>query len=340
MKILKIILLIFVLSLSNCVIEKTPVEISEKEPDSKNYWERIENFPPELVYEIVITPTDVIYTAGASGIHRQTKRGESWTNINNIGVLTCLEVNSGNIYTSSFSGQWGWIQYSTDDGITWLNPDSFPSNPLISSISFLPPGTVYVGSYETDESSGGLFYSEDNGRTWETTDIDSDISVWAIVANSQAHLFAGTTESMGNVNYFGIHKSTDKGQNWQFIELPELGNSYVRSLYADPSDNLYAGTNRSGLYKSVDDGESWENIGLQDVSVEGIMTDSMNTIFVMTYENILYSTNWGENWNEFSSGLPDEYYFSLVKDSHDYLYVSTETNGLFRTRLPILSLID
>ncbi len=336
-----IFLLLVVTILTNCTKDKNPIKIFDYEPEEETYWEKITSFPSITIYRLYINPHDNIYTGGYNGIYKSSNGGESWNNLNSIGVLHVLGVNQKNIYIAGFWGICGWILYSTDDGLTWFCPDSFPVNPDINTFAFSSNNTIYAGSLKMDESWGGIYYSENNGRTWESTSLRKSVSVWSMVMNSKDDLIAGTTEISDTVFHTGIHKSTDKGQSWRYIRLSNIMTKYIQCLYIDSLDNLYAGTGGTGLYISIDDGENWESKGLKGYTIYDITTNSENTIFVSGYnyvnnedKSIFFSTDHGERWCRLNEGLPVAKIWCLAMDSRDYLYAGISGNGIFKTKFP------
>jgi len=333
--------LLIVVVLTNCTKDKNPIKLLDNESVEETYWEKITSFSSITIHRLYINPNDIIYTAGEDGIDKSINGGETWNNINSIGYVEVLGVNRKNIYTAGFWGQWGWIQYSTDDGVTWLSPDSLPINPFIRAFAFSSNNIVYTGSSESDESVGGIYYSKDNGSTWKSTGLGNSVSVWTMVRNSKDDLIAGTTEISDTVFFTGIHKSIDNGQSWRYISLPGLITNYIRCMYIDSLDNLYAGTSGGGLYISTDDGETWESKGLRGYSIYDITTNSENTIFASGYsrvnneeKSIFYSIDHGETWSRFNKGLPESIIWCLAMDSQDYLYAGIERNGIFKTKSP------
>ena len=125
---------------------------------------------------------------------------------------------------------------------------------------------LFVGS-----ASGGVWKSTDGATTFKPIFDDQDVqSIGAIAVDPSNHqnLWVGTGEawtrnsvSIGN----GIYRSTDGGESWTHVGLPD--SERIAKLIVDPraSDTVYAcvpgklwsDSTERGLYKTVDGGKSW-----------------------------------------------------------------------------------
>jgi photosystem II stability/assembly factor-like uncharacterized protein len=129
--------------------------------------------------------------------------------------------------------------------------------------------TVYVGA-----ASGGVWKSTNGGTTFKPLfDKESTQSIGAIAIDPQAPktIWAGTGEawtrnsvSIGN----GIYKSTDGGDSWTNMGLPN--SERIAKIIVDPknSDTVYAcvpgklwsDSEDRGVYKTTDGGKTWNKI--------------------------------------------------------------------------------
>jgi photosystem II stability/assembly factor-like uncharacterized protein len=125
---------------------------------------------------------------------------------------------------------------------------------------------LFVGA-----ASGGVWKSQDGGTTFEPV-FDKQpvqsIGAIAIDPNNPKTIWVGTGEawtrnsvSIGN----GIYKSTDGGDTWNNVGLPE-SERIVRILvhprssavvYACVPGKLWSDSNDRGLYKTIDGGKTW-----------------------------------------------------------------------------------
>src|SRR5580704_1415933 len=126
--------------------------------------------------------------------------------------------------------------------------------------------TLFVGS-----ASGGVWKSTNGATTFKPVFDDQPVqSIGAIAVDPSNHqnIWVGTGESwtrnsvsIGN----GIYRSTDGGESWSHVGLPE--SERVSKIIVDPraSETVYAcvpgklwsDSNERGLYKTADGGKTW-----------------------------------------------------------------------------------
>src|SRR5215472_1844671 len=126
--------------------------------------------------------------------------------------------------------------------------------------------TVYVGA-----ASGGVWKSINGGTTFKPVfDKEAVQSIGAITIDPQSPktIWVGTGEawtrnstSIGN----GIYKSTDGGDSWHNMGLPN--SERISRILVDPKDSntvyacvpgkLWSDSDDRGLYKTTDGGKTW-----------------------------------------------------------------------------------
>jgi len=129
--------------------------------------------------------------------------------------------------------------------------------------------TVYVGA-----ASGGVWKSSNGGTTFKPVfDKEAAQSIGAVAIDPQAPktIWAGTGESwtrnsvsIGN----GIYKSTDGGDSWTNMGLPN--SERIAKIIVDPKNSstvyvcvpgkLWSDSEDRGVYKTTDGGKSWSKI--------------------------------------------------------------------------------
>ena len=190
-------------------------------------------------------------------------------------------------------------------------------------------------------ASGGLWKTVNNGISWKPIfDNENIISIGAVADDQRdtATVWVGTGEANNSRSSYwgnGIYKSTDGGQSWKNMGLPESG--HIGRILVDPKNSntvyaavlghLYSDNPERGLYKTTNGGKSWKkvlevkrddgkDIGVVDVAMS---PNDPNTLIAAAYDKIrtpwtfnegghgsgIYkSTNGGKSWTKLEGGLP------------------------------------
>jgi photosystem II stability/assembly factor-like uncharacterized protein len=137
----------------------------------------------------------------------------------------------------------GGICLSTDGGRTWQSstkglPQTAPTHILVDPTS--PPGhrILWVATM-----GQGVYRSSDDGHTWSPANRGipgSDPLAWRLVRSSNGTLYAviarrSENGSIGNSGDGGLFRSSDRGDSWTPIALPNGANG-PNGLAVDPSD--------------------------------------------------------------------------------------------------------
>jgi len=196
------------------------------------------------------------------------------------------------------------------------------------------PYTIFVAV-----GTGGVLRTTNNGTTWQPVFDKQPVASTGSVAVSQNNpkiVWVGTGEgnsrnssSWGN----GIYKSTDGGDSWTNVGLPEAGDIPKISLdpknddvaYAAVLGHLWAPNKERGVYKTSDGGKTWQqvfaldqNTGAIDVIVDPA---TPSTVYAAMWTRRRYpwgftdggpasgiykSIDAGKTWKRLGEGLPAE----------------------------------
>jgi hypothetical protein len=97
---------------------------------------------------------------------------------------------------------------------------------------------------------------------WEQTNGPFGGTVAALAINSSGDIFAG-------IQYGGVYRSTDNGNNWIQINNGLPTDTWVTSLAINNSSgDIFAGTWSSGVFRSINNGNTWNQTGLTNVWVQ------------------------------------------------------------------------
>ncbi len=197
------------------------------------------------------------------------------------------------------------------------------------------PGTFYIAA-----ASGHLWKTENHGLTYDVLFENEEIySIGAVaVAPSNPNiLYLGTGEANNSRSTYwgnGVYKSTDAGESWTNVGLPE--SHHIGRIVVHPTDpdvvyvaalgHLYSENPERGLYRSTDGGRSWDQLLAPEVNgktigVVDVVMDPTNpdVLYAATFDKVrlpftydlggpgsrVYkSTDGGDSWEMLTNGLP------------------------------------
>ena len=233
----------------------------------------------------------------------------------------------------------GWVYESHDGGVKWARLAQISKrNDLVIDhilVDAKNPKRLMVGAWIIDHPDGGLYISEDSGRTWYSQAQMSGQSIRAMgrsVSNPQ-EIVAGTLK--------GVFRSMDNGVHWTQIS-PEGSTEIheVESIAIDPADGnvIYAGTWHLP-WKTTDGGAHWENIKqgiIDDSDVFSIIVDPENskTVFASACSGIYKSEDAGAQFRKVQ-GIPSSARRTrkLTQDTENLKSVfAGTTEGLYHTQ--------
>jgi photosystem II stability/assembly factor-like uncharacterized protein len=236
--------------------------------------------------------------------------------------------------TFYFGATGGGVWKTTDGGSNWKNITDKYFGGTIGSVAVAPSddNILYVGEGENSmrgnvaEGLGGIWRSEDAGRTWKNLGLKDGRHIIRIVIHPRdpntlwvavmGHLFGPNEER-------GVFKTTDGGKTWKktlYVNdqtgasdlVMEPGNPEI--FYAGmwrvkrSPHNMESGGEGSGLYKSVDGGETWKPItankglpkgvwGIVGVAVAPSNPEKIYAIIENKDGGLYKSEDSGETWS-------------------------------------------
>jgi photosystem II stability/assembly factor-like uncharacterized protein len=167
------------------------------------------------------------------------------------------------------------------------------------------PNRVYAGC----NLPGGFYASTDYGVTW-TVSPGTEATQFCTLAlrpDSTNILYAGSFDGH-------IFKSSDRGLSWRTV-LEGPGATEVPIIVINPQNPLTAYATHfgppHGISKTTDGGENWFTSGLDTVDMWSLDVDPQKPETLLAGEfdpgllgRMFKSTNGGQTWADFSSGLP------------------------------------
>jgi photosystem II stability/assembly factor-like uncharacterized protein len=254
------------------------------------------------------------------------------------GDARCFVADPGNSKHLYLGTATGWIYESRDGGITWSRLSQIRGrNDLIIDHILTDsrnPKRLVVGAWIVDHPDGGMFISEDGGKTWSDVPSMHGQSVRSLTrSDSNPDLMvAGTLQ--------GVFRTTDDGAHWNQISPAASTEIHeVQSVAIDPKNPqvIYAGTWHLP-WKTTDGGAHWENIKqgiIEDSDVFSIIVDPVQpqTVYASACSGIYKSVNAGALFKKVQ-GIPSAARRTrkLEQDPEHLttVYAGT-TEGLYRT---------
>ena len=227
--------------------------------------------------------------------------------------------------------------------------------------------TYYFGA-----CGGGVWKTTDAGENWHNVSdgfFGGSIGAVAVAPSDADIVYVGGGEKTwrGNVSSGdGMWKSSDAGQSWSFIGLPD--SRHISRIRVDPNDpelvyvavmgHLSGPNEQRGVYRSKDGGQSWERVlfsteraGAVDLCLD---PGDAQVLYASTWRSfrtpyslesggegsaLWKSTDGGESWTEISKheGMPERplgiigVSVSPADPQRVYAIVEAAEGGLFRS---------
>lgn len=193
--------------------------------------------------------------------------------------------------------------------------------PMVNSIENVGDTMIAAGT------SGGFFYSMDNGQTWQELNDSLDASLITDIEINPINPQSIIGVSFGS----GLFRSTDNGDSWfRFGTVPFL--PYLTSLTINPQDssNMLAGS-YAGIFRTTDGGANWQFTYVGSQLVNTVVFDPSNPLiaYAGTGEQFYKSVNNGQTWLPTDSGF--SYNDIAVNiNAPGVLYIATN-RGVFKS---------
>ena len=291
-----------------------------------------------------------------------THRFGAWESVgptNAPGGITDIEIDPEQpdvAYAASVGG----VYKSLDFGETWASiSDDIPVR-AVGDIAIDPsnPQIIYAGTGEPNairdsRPGGGVYKSEDSGRTWRYSGLAATSSVGRILIDPRYsnRVFVAAPGELYNPNPDrGVYRSSDGGQSWEHV-LSINDSTGVIDLVMNPKnpDILFAAAwermarlshinlngKATGIYRSEDGGDTWTELGRETGLPAGetmgriglaICRDFPETMYARytrnrTFHSLYRTEDGGKSWTE--AGDP-----GIIKDLL-FLYSVEEKSYFF-----------
>ena len=331
-------------------------------------WEEMgpHNVPGRMI-SVAVNPLDTtILLAGSAsgGLWRtdDTSTGYGWRRINTgfptLGVMAIainpvdtnvIYIGTGEVYGYNKSiggtvirttrGSYGiGILKTSDGGKTWTKSLDWSLNQQrgVQCIRMHPqnPDTIYAATTE------GIYKSVDAGENWNLSLpvlMGEDIIIHPDFPQ-KVMVSCGNLGSAGS----GIYITHDGGNNWHHDEgIPSFSGKTLMDYYASNPNTVFASIADSlsgiGLFRTDTFGEEWVLVNSWDVPTLAVAIDPIfsDHVYIGNDLGVYASTDAGQTWNGFNSGLPESVIAMDLNISpvNRKLRVATHGNGAYQTSL-------
>lgn len=237
-----------------------------------------------------------------------------------------------------------WFAFSTGD-----NPSLYRSDNHGQSWGVLPAGiaagSAFYGLHSTGEklflaTSSGLYYSTNDGNTWQQSNFP-DYNSWSL--NGARFHKAGNVLYCGLYGYggtIGIFVSTDNGLSWtkrrDFLvhRFISVGDAVACSgLNLEFVNGEWINVPRIML--SEDNGQNWTNISQAVVGISTLsLASAGGKLFVSSVSDngnsIFCSVDKGVHWVNIGSGMPESAFTSDMFVFHNKLFAGTNGQSVWQ----------
>ena len=176
------------------------------------------------------------------------------------------------------------------DGTEWSPVADGPPHWHVYDIIRTRPGRLLAttGAVVDGLKGGGIFVSDDQGRTWTPT--FEGRSVYHVVETSDGTLFGGGQRCH-------ILRSSDGGSTWDLCPPPVPFEAKLYSLMVDRRDRIFLGAG-SQLLRSGDGARTWTVLddGLDGVTVYGLGEGPDGMLGAATSGGVFVSDDGGDSW--------------------------------------------
>jgi tetratricopeptide (TPR) repeat protein/photosystem II stability/assembly factor-like uncharacterized protein len=191
---------------------------------------------------------------------------------------------------------WEMLYETLDGGEDWtqVNESTCPDSVAELTVDPNHGSTLYARAYESDPCDGGVYRSEDGGRSWAITGIArADIYNLRVEAGPEGYLYIQRYDGLS-------FASGDRGGTWEQLPRSNCGPVGVR-----PEGGAMSVCD-SRVTQTADGGQTWEDVGpapLADVRLLAVSPHDPEVILAGG-QGVAVSTDRGVSWVDRNAGLP------------------------------------
>jgi photosystem II stability/assembly factor-like uncharacterized protein len=220
-----------------------------------------------------------------------------------------------------------------------------------------------IRTYYIAQVNGGIWKSDDAGRTWKPIFDAQDtgsIGALAVAPSNSNVIYAGSGEGLQRPDLAigdGMYKSVDAGKTWTHLGLRDA--QQIASIAVDPRNaerayvavlgHPYGPNTTRGIYRTTDGGQTWqrvlfkdENTGAFSVALDPQRPDvvfatlwsarqapwEIGSSFEIPQSGVFKSSDGGTIWAPLTGGLPEHIgrsWISVAPSNSNVVYVYADS---------------
>lgn len=274
---------------------------------------------------------NVIYAGTTLGLLKSVNGGAVFRQMNQLHILSMAfdPTNADRIYfATERSGLW-----RTEDGGETVQPwnQGFVNRKVLQ---ITEAGERLYANTIQDGEAGGVYASDDGGRTWYLA------ANGPRVGDNHIQSVAGhpsKPEIVFASNERRVLRTTDGGKTWRPLALPgRSGQTRVGALRVieDKTVTVFLGTNQ-GFYRSADLGATWTPVPLSKANIQMQVTGltaAGRRLLVRTAHALYLSEDLGASWRPLNLLFPTSQIYDLaLPDQSGQAILLATAKGLFRS---------
>ncbi len=245
---------------------------------------------------LAISPTFVSAVRAADAAPAETKDAVEYSTPSNLATkdLLLAATNAGKRLIAV--GEFGHVIYSDDQGKTWVQAASVPTQVTLTSVNFINDKVGFAGGHDST-----VIKTVDGGNNWTLSyhDEAAQAPIMTVYFENENHGFA-----MGAFSF--VIETQDGGKTWtqRTLLADSKEDKHLNKVFATKHGTILVAAELGTVFRSTDEGKTFTEV---KTAYEGsfwggmALNDGSALIFGMR-GNVYHSTDDGATWAKVNSG--------------------------------------
>jgi len=293
-----------------------------KSTDMGNTWTDLSTNSTTYI-DVEFEENQTGYLLSNSQVLKTTDNGETWeyyTNNPSFSTINDLNISENCLFTCGYYTE--VYKYDNENNnweeLLYNNPSKFQELNFTSETEgFAIMGNSFLGS---------PMKTVDGGYTWADDTLVPEQSVYQLQGVGQTLYYLSS--------YRHLLKSTDAGQNWETLDLPDYS-SLFNDMSVPDENTLYLCDDSSTLFKSIDGGNTWNQLTFSEYhnfTTSYFYDSNFGWLIDAASAKLYRTTDGGISWkrkivDQNNTYLPTQLYFI----NQDTGFVFNEQGWVYRT---------